>query len=905
MNLRRLMFRRFQLHWLFSLLFIASLLVSLWLGQGPALSQQSSASQLVQQGVDRYQQGDVQGAIALWQSALSQYQSQNTLESRAIVLENLARAYQRLGQIEQAIARWSEAVVVYQQLGNVAQTGRTLTEQAQTYLQLGQPQEAIRLLCNPAANSENCGQRSAVAIARSQRDRQGEASALGSLGEAYRMQGDNRTAGQVLEQGLAIARELQNPSLIISLLTSLGNNNIALAQINYQRANSAEQFGNTFQANRLRQDGVKGDTDALRLFREAVALSAQQQGRDSGSELRLLISVIAPEYRVGNLAEASEATKQALQLLSQIPDSQEKVYAAIDLARRLQPIPAVQIIPGLLDSIPPSELRLVQIGGISIRQCYAPSVEPQAIQLLEQATLVAQKVSDSRSESFARGELGRLYECRRDYSQALAQTQKARLAADQNLRAKDSLYLWEWQTARILKAQGKNDEAIAAYKKALSTLRDLRRDLLSASRSLQFDFRDTVDPLYRQAAEMQLAQVGNQTQPGQKELTNDEIQEDLKTALTTIDELRLAELENYFGDECVIPVVSSSLVASRNLLQQTAVFSSVVFENRTAIVLTLPDRTQRFNWIDVNSEDLRQEIRSYRQSLVASVLREKFDSTQAQQLYRQIITPFIDTLRQAKITTLVFVQDGVLRSVPMAALYDVENQKFLIEEFAIAATPSLTLTDLRPFNRQDMRVLALGVSERTVIQGQAFQPLRFVPQEISEVTAKLPHTTLLNRDFTSDRLRQALERRAYSVLHIATHGVFSAEPQNTFLVTGDSKKLTISDLEKLVRNTPSRGQIELLALTACETATGDDRSALGLAGVAVQAGAKSALASLWAVDDETTAKVAADFYTKLLSSTTVSKAEALRDAQLKVLKQGDIKALPGYWAPYLLIGNWM
>lgn len=891
-SLRRVAFRRDRLRWVLVTLFLSSLVCCLWIGQEKAFGQ--ADRQRVQQGVEHYQKGEVQRAIADWESALPMYQ--NSLSDRAVILENLARAYQRVGNLEQAIARWSEVVTAYRRLNNPLQVGRMLTEQAQATMQLGQYREAIVLLCN-VPQETTCTPGSSLQIARTLSDREGEVAALGSLGEAYRLRGGeresaagsgNRQAGEYLEQGLKIARELQNSQFITALLNSLGNNSLNLAQINYRRANSAELIDSD-EAIGLRRGGLTNDQEALRRFQEGIILAQQQ--RDAINQLRMLISSIAPAYRTGDSQSAIALTQQALALLNQVPDSQEKVYATLDLTRLLQPIPAVPTGQS-------SSVRLVQLGGSFGDQCNSSTVESQSLQLLENAISIAQRIGDPRSESFVWGELGRIYECRKDYRQALDHTQKARLAAEQNLRAKDSLYLWEWQTARILKAQGQLPAAIAAYDKSLATLKEIRADLLNANRDLQFDFRDAVDPLYRQAVELRLLANVAPTKQDRKAPP-----QNLNTVLETIDDLRLAELQNYFGDDCIIVPVSRERVSPVAQKERTAIVSSIVFDDRTAIIIQLPDGRQEFHWIDLDRKALGREVINYRSQL--ENLLEPFEPSQSSKLYNWIIAPFESSLKQSEIKNLVFVQDGILRNVPMSALYNSKTQKFLIEEFVIATTPSLSITDVEVFDRSNLRVLAMGMSQATEIDNQKFAPLAYVTQEIQKIAAKIPQTTtLLDQDFTRDRLQQALKRQAYSILHIATHGEFGTDPSDTFLVMGDSRRLTISELERFIRNTPSRGQIDLLALTACETATGDDRAALGLAGVAVQAGARSALASLWFADDATTAEIAVRFYTSLLSTPGISKAEALQAAQLQVLR-GQIPSHPSNWAPFVLIGNWL
>jgi CHAT domain-containing protein len=143
----------------------------------------------------------------------------------------------------------------------------------------------------------------------------------------------------------------------------------------------------------------------------------------------------------------------------------------------------------------------------------------------------------------------------------------------------------------------------------------------------------------------------------------------------------------------------------------------------------------------------------------------------------------------------------------------------------------------------------------------------------------------------------------YAVIHIASHGEFGSTPEETFLLTYDGK-LTLDALEAAVKNVEIRtGPIELLTLSACRTAAGDDRAALGLAGIAIKAGARAALASLWFISDEASSELVAAFYNEL-GPGSISKAVALKKAQLKLL--GDRRYRhPAYWASFLVIGNWL
>ncbi|NET11119.1 MAG: CHAT domain-containing protein [Symploca sp. SIO2B6] len=522
---------------------------------------------------------------------------------------------------------------------------------------------------------------------------------------------------------------------------------------------------------------------------------------------------------------------------------------------------------------------------------------------MNRAIAIAERIEDYRAQSFALGKLGYIYECRQDYDHALKLTKQAEWAADQALTAPDSLYLWQWQRGRILKRQGNVTEAIATYENAIATLEKIRNDILLADRDIQFDFRDTVEPIYRQLAILRL----NQAPSSQIVMPEEQESGDIGAALTAIDSLKLAELQNYFGDDCLIVTSVESGDNPQALTPHSAntgVFSTFITDERTAIILTLPSGEQRVEWLGVEQDRLNDTINQFRIQLETSLYSLRgYDPEAGQPLYDQLIRPFLPDLDQANIKTLVFVQDGPFRSVPMAALYDGEH--YLIEHYAIATTPSLSLTPVDPLPKRDnLRALALGVSQRTTVDGRNWAALNGVRRELDQIAKHLPGSRrLLNANFTRDRLRQELQTNAYSILHVATHGEFGAEPEDTFLVTGDAQKLTIGELDSAIRQAGGTREIDLLILTACKTAIGDNRSALGLAGVAVQAGARSAIASLWSINDNSTAQIMDELYQQL-SDSTLTTAEVLQSAQLTLLHNGGKLARPGFWAPFILIGDW-
>jgi CHAT domain-containing protein len=269
----------------------------------------------------------------------------------------------------------------------------------------------------------------------------------------------------------------------------------------------------------------------------------------------------------------------------------------------------------------------------------------------------------------------------------------------------------------------------------------------------------------------------------------------------------------------------------------------------------------------------------------------------ARTLYDWLIRPMQERLDAGNFDTLVFVPDGALLSVPMATLHD--GNQFLVERFALGLTPGLELTDPRPMNLENLQALIGGVSQG--IDG--FAPLPNVIAEIRAVSELTGGKVLLDEEFRREPLRSALAEEPFSLVHLATHAQFSGRGEGAFLLAWDGP-ISLDELADDIGLFRFRDEpLELLTLSACETAQGDDRAALGLSGIAIKAGARSALGTLWSINDPAAESLVSAFYRALLVD-GVSRAEALRRAQRGLLAQ-DAYRHPVYWAPFILIGSWL
>jgi CHAT domain-containing protein len=289
-------------------------------------------------------------------------------------------------------------------------------------------------------------------------------------------------------------------------------------------------------------------------------------------------------------------------------------------------------------------------------------------------------------------------------------------------------------------------------------------------------------------------------------------------------------------------------------------------------------------------------VRTLRLLLEKRTTRQYLPAAQA--LYDLLLRPLEDRLAAAGIDTLVFVPDGPLRTIPLAALHD--GERFVIDRYAVATVPSLELLDPRPVGAVAITPLLNGLTEGV----QGFPPLPYVDQELTGIATIFGGEELRDAHFVAPEVEDSLARTPFSVVHIASHGEFAGDPKDSFLLTYDGR-LDMDQLEQLIRLSRFRDEpVELLTLSACRTAAGDDRAALGLAGVAVKAGARAALATLWFINDQASSLLVTEFYRQLAATPRPSKAEALRQAQLAI-KSDPRYRHPAYWSPFLIIGNWL
>lgn len=430
--------------------------------------------------------------------------------------------------------------------------------------------------------------------------------------------------------------------------------------------------------------------------------------------------------------------------------------------------------------------------------------------------------------------------------------------------------------ARLEGRAARPDPALGALRRARDVLSRHRARLAAA------DFLARAEPIHRDLADRLLRQTAR---------TPDETQPLLREALEALEDLKVARLREYFGEACLTNLVATT----PERLPGATLLYPVVLEDR---VVLLVGREGRLDAIEapIDPATLRETSERLRRAL-QDPTTPRFRKPAAA-LYEALIRP-LPKQALAEGTTLVVVATGALREIPPASLYDERSGRFLIESTPVAVLPTLRILPPQPIDRHRARLLVAGYGEAS----PGFEALPAVEREIASVGAAFPATRRAGAEFTIEGFEQTLEERPFDLLHIASHGRFDADAAESYLVTADGR-LGLEELARIIARTRHRTSrpIELLTLSACETALGDEASVLGLAGVAVQSGARSAVATLWRVNDEATARLFEVFYDELARPER-SRASALQAAQQALLSEKRFRH-PVYWSPFLLVNSW-
>jgi CHAT domain-containing protein len=815
------------------------------------ISSLNAKSQL-NEGRNLFEAGRFAESVKLWEAASVGFKNQGDNINESWSLSYLSLAYQKLGDWQKAESSITNSLEILQNLnkqkkGNTSILAVALNTQANLKFATGKAEAALQIWqeaeraygvagdevgkvgsqINQAQAMRALGlyrkaQKLLVDVnqkLQNQPDSMIKGKVLESLGIAFQLVGDIEQSQVILQQSLKISQQLNSGKDISNILFSLGNT-----------------------ARDLRQTEV-----ALDYYQQVIDKTTSDQLRVEAQLNRLSLNI-----ETGKIKPDNSLLSDIKLQLENLPPSRMSVYAAVNFVRNLS--------------------KLSKLHGDDLVS------SQESAQILARAVKQAKMLGDLRAQAYGLNELGKLYFEKNRLGDSLKLSQQA-LQISQEINATDISYQAAWQVGRILKKQGDNEGAIAAYDSSVKMLKSLRSDLVAINREVQFSFQESIEPIYRELVDLLL-----QNQPSQQ---------NLRQARATIEALQLAELDNFFREACL----NAKPEQIDQIDKEAAVVYPIILGDRIEVIVSTPGKPLVSYKTALSSEEIENTIKQMRQSLNPIFAdEERLDISR--KLYDWLIRPAESQLRNSSVKTLVFVLDGSLRNIPMAALHD--GKQYLLEKYSLALSPGMQLLPAKSLKREKRQVMIAALSEAR----QGFKALPAVKSEITEISSEISSKLLLNENFNDVNLKQAIESIPFSVLHLATHGQFSSNSNDTFILSWNDK-INVKQLSEFLkaRNESDSTPVELMVLSACQTAKGDNRAILGLAGVAVRSGARSTLAALWAVKDESTAKFMAEFY-KNLEKPGMSKAEALRQTQITFLTNADFQH-PFYWSAFVLVGNWL
>ncbi|MDJ0707639.1 MAG: CHAT domain-containing protein [Leptolyngbyaceae cyanobacterium MO_188.B28] len=881
----------------------------------PIAASAATAESPLKQGIEQYEAGQYTAAIAAWRQALTAAERDGERLQQALLYSNLSLAYQQLGQEESAEAAiaaslalltegaaeeqssayyetfakalnaqgrlqwsqgdlsaaldtWRQAAIAYDQAGHVPGIVLSQINQAKALQAQGLHVQAKVVL----EQVYQILQRQALSP-------QLKATGLWHLGIAYRHIGELQKSLERLEESLRHAETLQSSPSASPLVGLVG----------LDLGNTRRAFGD--RASAIGQDEAAAEhrTQALTAYQKAAGATKSLITKTQAqlNQLSLLIEM-------GELSEAQDLWPTLA--INDLPLNRAALFAKLNFARSQTALKQALEKQALEEGTAADKASRLKAATDAKMAAGAAPDWMEIGQFLAGVAQQSRELEDPIAESYALGQLGNLYEVTGQWSDAQDLTEQA-LQLAEAAQYPDGRYRWEWQLGRLLKQQDKPDQAITAYSEAVKTLESVRDDLLFIDSDIQFSFRDNVEPVYRQLVELLVSGEAGQDadQPSQDQPS----QEYLGQAIQRIDNLQLNELENFLG--CNLAQTLDPNQATP--VPTAAILYPMILEERLAVILQLPDQDQplQFHQVMESRKDVEKVLQTLRQDLSEAPDRTPEVLEKAEMLYQWLIEPFEPVLAQdPEIDTLVFVLDGPLRNIPMAVLR--HNNQYLIQKYAIAVAPRLALFNPTPIS-SELAVFVGGVGESQTIKGRTFEKIEYLVDELQGIGKDVnTNPPLIDADFTTDNLKHQLGAEDFSVVHLKTHGVFSSDPEETFIVAYQ-ELIHGRDLGSLIQagNRQTETPLELLVLSACSTAQGDNRAVLGLAGIAVQAGVRSAISTLWEAQDAPNTKLMIRFYEEL-STPGTTRAQALRRAQLDLFKR---YPAPHIWGTYVLVGNWL
>ncbi|MEO0647563.1 MAG: CHAT domain-containing protein [Cyanobacteria bacterium J06650_10] len=843
---------------------------------------------LIREGMAHYEAQQFQAAIEQWQQASIGFETEGDFWGKASTLGYLSLAYQQLGELAQAEESLKESLKYIDSVRESAfSTGqnivyaRVLNTQGKQHWLKGNTQAALETWQASEQAYRQAQDSGGIAIAQINQARALQylglnAQAQAVLQEVYRhiqQQPDTELRAAGLRHLSSVLRQLGDLETAQSLLQE----SLTLATLPDSQSLVFLELGNTAWVMSNRQAAIGRSTEAQQHFQAAQV--AYQQALDTDNNLSARLNLLRLWIDKRDWNEAIQSLPMTLQVIDVQPHSRATIYANIHLAESLLK---------LTDAKQAASQQNFPSNGLSSELLNHMAIA----QRLSAAFSQAQTLADKRAESYALGQLAHLYEQTQQWTEAQSLSQRA-LFALETVQAPELRYRWEWQLGRLSQKQADLSGAIPFYEAAVDSLQQVRRDLLTVNSEVQFSFRDDVEPVYRQYIELLLSV------PNIDQHKNYPQAQQLVRAIQTVDRLQLAEIENYLG--CALTQMSQ---VEQVQDPKTALLYPIVLSDRVAMIAQLPQKSEALAYYETAvSRATFEATLTALQTNLATPGRTPEVLENAQKVYDWLIRPLGADLSEASVQTLVFVLDGALRNIPMSVLHD--GEQYLIEKgYAVAIAPRLQMFSPGAI-RSPLKVKIGGVGIPQMIDDTQFPPIAKLNEELEGIAQHVQVSApLLNESFTTNNIRQQLQTGDFSAIHWKTHGVFSSDPQETYIVAYN-EQIVAQALNNLIQLGSQNGvqPLELLVLSACETAQGDSRAVLGLAGLAARTGTRSVLSTLWIAQDTPNTDFMTHFYEKL-SQPNMTIAQSVRQAQLALMNE-DGYTTPYIWSNYVLVGNWL
>ena len=846
--------------------------------------QKAEADRLNKQGSQQCRTGDCEEAMQLFQQALNIYREIKERVGEVKALTNMGLAYEALGKFDKAIELHLQSLAIAKETKDRRAEGASLINLGVVYRSLGNYPQSI------AYHEQS------LAITREIGDRIGEGSSLGNLGMNYYAQGDYSKAINYHERRLAIALEIKDRQGEGNAMGNLGNAYRSLG--NYARAIEYQEkrLAITRELKEVRGEGqalgflglvyrALGDYPrSIDYYQQSLAIAIKIKDRlGKAKSLGYLGNVY---YDLGDHNAAIKYHLSSLEAAREISDrrGEGKSLGFLGNAYRVQ-------------------------GDYN-----------KAINYYESSLEISQKIGDRLGEGETLDFLGSTYYKLGDYTKAI-NYHKSGLEIARKIKNRDGERIALSNIGLTLQKQNQIDLSIIFYKQSVNISESIRKDIRRLDKDIQKfyinsvggSYRDLIDLLLKQGRVMEALQILDLLKVQELE----DYLKNIKGSDRTAQGIRILEPEKMLSSDLSAidfensPEINRQLAARiqqlpkseinkvpdylQQIPQGTVLLYPLILGDRLEIILFSPNTLPISRTVKISKGKLEALISNYRNGLLDATSEDVKEP--ALQLYNLLIKPIETELSQAKAKKILYAPDGILRYVPLAALYD--DKKWMAEKYQISNLIAYTITDFSSKPKSQPSILSGAFGGKVGEKKFGQEPLPATLREVQAIAKAFPNSATLTEDKFS---RQALETqfKNHNILHLATHAEFNTgAPDKSFIIFGNGDKIRLNEITDW--QIPN---IDLIVLSACQTGTGalgDGVEILGFGYQVQKAGAKNAIASLWKVDDVGTGELMAAFYSELQKG-DVNSSQALQKAQVSLIRSTEHNH-PKYWSAFFAIGN--